>query len=304
MDAGKLSKFANRISFKVNTIPLVLRIFVWIFLWPILLGVFLLRKPNLLFLRVAAAVLVIALFQYQWLSAFYSSFNVARSVDNQPEAQPMPSISAIDSPSDAPSQAPLIPVVKIELSDFQSNCNESRMLGMITVANNGNVDTSGRVSVPVSSFEKYEIPLSGIFLSIEANTKQSIKLESDFECKEGQVFGDPRVDFTYPSGVDASIGVKNAFEWSNFSYKCDSASELISFKATVKNISSNLISAGVIARLSTEEVNYTIDYWSPISKLAPGESREIDFGYDGVCNVQRGGTKGPYEPSFEVVYSY
>ena len=282
-----------------SQLHLALRIPLFVIAWPVLLGLFIFSRGKNKAVALGLLLSLTLFIQIPWVTAIaggsildrlniFSSENGSSTKDGLGSSDPA-----------------LSPVISVSYGAVTTNCTESYMTGTLEVKNSGNTPISGRAEVPVSNYEKFMIPLSGVFLDLAPGSTTVISLESGQECKAGQVVGQPTTAFTIPSEVKLqTLNLLDSFEWSAVKAICDKESELISLKATVRNISEFTLTAGIEANLANGERQSFNSFYGTIYKLPPGETREIDFGYGESCEKGVRGFPGPYTTVFETRFTY
>ena len=309
--ADRLTGIANVASEKVSSLNWLIRIPIYLLLWPSLLIIRIARIEFNLILRYAAIIFLFFLVQLPWLSgvtAMFSTSNVNRSEigqSNKDEVVPTPSSPAEQNPVEA--------VVDVNYQNFETNCDSDYFSGSLEIVNSSNVSVSGRVDVPVKTYEKFMIPLSGVFLNLPADSSTVISLTGKTECKKGQIVGEPEIVFTFPSSRGLQeVNRLDAFKWSNVSATCDAPSGLVRLRATALNTTSLELTAGIQAYLANGPLSdgqkragsKGTSYFGTIDRLKPGESQVVDFGYGDSCIKGRKGFDGPYFTEFETIFTY
>ena len=294
-----------------SRLHIALRIPLFILFWPCLIGLYIFSENRNTKVNIAALIALTLLLQLPWLSALAEKSQINRIT---------PSIKSVDLPfsgsgnsGSAIPEPTVSPIVNISYGAVTTGCSDYFMTGTLEVINKGNTPISGRAEIPVYTYEKFMVPLSGIFLNIPPDSSTVIALEGGEGCKAGQEVGSPSTVFTIPSNDSLeTLNQLDAFEWSAVKASCDAGSGLVKLSATARNVSQYILTAGIEARvtngpLSQGEINAGLKgtaYFGTIYKLAPGQSRVIDFGYGGNCIKGRKGFDGPYATEFETRFTY
>ena len=286
---------------KFSQLNLALRIPSYIVSWPILLGLYVFSRSKNTILNLCVLLSLTLFIQVPWVTSIagvssIDRFNIFSSKDD--------SLST-DQSNDGFANPTISPVISVSYGAVTIDCAGSEISGTLEVKNSGNTPISGRAEIPVTTYEKYVIPLSGVFLDLAPGSSTVISLEGAQGCKAGQVIGQPTTAFTIPSQVKLqTLNLLDAFEWSAIKAICDKGSELISLKATVRNITEFTLTAGFEANLANGERGSFKSFYGTIYKLGPGEIREIDFGYGESCQKGVRGFQGPYTTQFETRFTY
>ncbi len=294
-----------------SRLHIALRIPLFILFWPFLIGLYIFSENRNTKVNIAALIALTLLLQLPWLNALAEKSQLNRIT---------PSIKSVDLPfsgsgnsGSAIPEPTVSPVVSISYGAVTTGCSGYFMTGTLEVTNNGNTPISGRAEIPVFTYEKFMVPLSGIFLNVPPDSTTVISLEGGEGCKKGQTLGAPTTVFTIPSqdGLK-TINQFGAFEWSAVTASCDKGAGFIKLVATARNTSEYELTAGIEARvtngpLSQGQINAGVQgtaFFGTIYKLAPGQSRVINFGYGGYCVKGQKGDDGPYSTEFEVRFTY
>ena len=294
-----------------SRLPIALRIPLYFLFWPFLLGLYIFSQSRNTKVNIAALIALTFFLQLPWLNALAEKTQLSRIT---------PSIKSVDLPFTSSSKSgssipePTVsPIVNISYGAVTTGCSGYFMTGTLEVTNNGNTPISGRAEIPVNTYEKFMVPLSGIFLNLPPDSSTVISLEGGEGCKKGQTVGTPTTVFTIPSQEGLkTLNQFDAFEWSGISVSCDKGAGLIKVVATARNTSEFELTAGIEARvtngpLSQGQIDAGVQgtaFFGTIYKLAPGESRVINFGYGGNCIKGRKGFDGPYAAEFETRFTY
>jgi hypothetical protein len=310
MSTGLIEKFNQGWGW-FKQLPITPRVLGFLLAWPLLLGLFIFNKVKNPVLKVTSLVLILLFLQIPWFSSLASIAGFEQSKTSTQGTK----IDSENSPQQAaqPEEEPVTPTVKISYGAVTTSCSGYNMAGTLVVTNNGNTRISGRAEIPVKTYEKFMVPLSGIFLNLPPDSSTVISLEGGEGCKKGQIVGTPETVFTIPNENNMeTFNHLDAFEWSAVSAVCDSASGFVRLKATARNTSQYLLTAGIQAHLANGPLSQgEIDagfkgtsYFGTIYKLPAGASAEIDFGYGGHCIKGRKGFDGPYITEFETRFTY
>ena len=294
-----------------SNLHLALRLPLFAIAWPVLLGLYLFSRGRNTKVNSGVLIALIIFLQIPWLSSIADLANIDRS---------SVSSSVEESNSDNSTKEELItpspkvsPVINLAYGAVTTDCTDYFMTGTLEVRNSGNTPISGRAEIPVSTYEKFMIPLSGIFLDLPPDSFTVISLEGGEGCKKGQKIGKPATVFTIPSQENLrTLNQLNAFEWTNVKATCDGPSGFVRLKASARNTSEFTLTAGIEAYLANGPLSQgQIDagargnsYFGTIYKLGPGETGEVDFGYGDSCIKGKKGFDGPYFTEFETRFTY
>lgn len=282
---------------------------------PLVASLFILKKNLNSWIKYGLIISLVLFVQIPWMNGLVNFVSQPGSeLSNMESNKQTPSVQNSPSPIVSATPDPIIvPEIKLEYKNLTTDCSESYMRGTLEVSNLGNIYISGRVEVPVTTYEKFMVPLSGIFLDIAPLTSKFIDLESKAGCKKSQKVGEPATVFTIPSLDNLErINVPDAFKWSGISTFCDGPFGRVNLKATVKNLSDSQLTAGINAYLSNGPLSEGSkkaglkgnSLLATIYKINPGESRRINFGYGSSCIKGAKGFDGPYFVEFETVFTY
>ena len=282
---------------------------------PLVASLFILKKNLNSWIKYGLIISLVLFVQIPWMNGLVNFVSQPGSeLSNMESNKQTPSVQNSPSPIVSATPDPIIvPEIKLEYKNLTTDCSESYMRGTLEVSNLGNIYISGRVEVPVTTYEKFMVPLSGIFLDIAPLTSTLIDLKSKAECKKSQKVGEPITVFSVPFLENAkTINIPDAFKWSGISTVCDGQSNFVKLKATVKNLSNLQLTAGVKAFLSNGPLSEGSkkaglkgdSMLATIYKINPGESKRIDFGYGSSCRKGVKGLDGPYFVEFETVFTY
>lgn len=317
---------------QLKTLPWPIRYLFNFFLWPVTLTFISFQRFTNKFVKISLAfVLSVVVLPLWWivLAGVYvgianpsSEITTANEKSEIATTSPQPENSASDvgekivPSNEAQSQLDTSssnPQIEISYSQLSTSCDDYYFAGSLKVTNESNVPVTGRVEIPVETYEKFIIPLSGVFYDLQPSESQIITLEGGEGCKEDQVLGDPYTVFTIPSESNLNtINRLNAFTWSNESISCDGPSGLIRLIATVRNDSEFTLTAGFQAYvLNGEQPESYVEagvkgtsYFGSVYQINPGEERKVDFGYGGFCIKDRKEFDGPYAVEFETRFTY
>ena len=278
--------------------------------WPFLLGLSVFSRGKNSAVNYSVLVALVIFLQIPWLTSMaeIANFGQSQISDNTTTQKVDTSEEAASEPSPTAS-----PVIEVAYGAVTTNCDDYFMTGTLEVKNLGNIPISGRAELPVSTYEKFMIPLSGVFLDLPPESSTVINLEGGEGCKKGQVVGKPVTVFTIPGTENLStLNLLNAFEWKFVSAVCDKGSGFVRLKAIATNTTSYTLTAGIQAYLANGPLSQGqkdagvrgTSYFGTIYKILAGESREIDFGYGDSCIKGRTGFDGPYFTEFETVFTY
>ena len=288
---------------RFSQLNLALRIPSYIVAWPILLGLYVFSRSKNTILNLCVLLSLTLFIQVPWVTSIagvssIDRFNIFSSKDNALSTDQSNDGSANPNPT-------ISPIISVSYGAVTIDCAGSDISGTLEVKNSGNTPISGRAEIPVTTYEKYIIPLSGVFLDLAPGSSTVISLEGAQGCKAGQVIGEPTTAFTIPSQTKLqTLNLLDAFEWSAIKAICDKGSELISLKATVRNITEFTLTAGIEVNLTNGERESFDSFYGTIYKLGPGETRAIDFGYGESCQKGVRGFQGPYTTQFETRFTY
>ena len=290
---------------------LAIRLPLFAFAWPILLGLYLFSRSSNNKVNGGVLLALVIFLQAPWLSSIAEFANFDSSRISSGIKELTPNISGNnESATPTPSVSP---VVSVSYGAVTTDCTDYYMGGTLEVRNSGNTRVSGRAEIPVTTYEKFMIPLSGVFLDLPPDSFTVISLEGGEGCKKGQVIGEPSTVFTIPSDENLkTLNQLNAFEWSAVKASCDGPSERVSLKATARNVSEFTLTAGIEAHVANGPLSQgQIDaglkgtsFLGTIYRLGPGETREISFGYGDSCIKGKKGFDGPYTTQFETRFTY
>ena len=307
----RITDIAVGVSEKIKTLKIVFRIPIYLFFWPLILTLSVFRSKFNLLVKYIVAALVILLIQIPWISGIAGMFS--SSAPKLTVDQPLEDSESLIEPMVPTGKSESTPIVVVAYQNLTTTCEGRYIAGSLEILNKSNVKVSGRVDVPITTYEKFMIPLSGIFLDVPSESSTVIALEGGAECKKGQKIGEPKIVFTIPSSNSlANVNLKEAFEWSNVSAICDASSGLVKLKATALNVTEFELTAGIQAYLANGPLSEGqksagargTSYFGIIDRLKPGERRVIDFGYGDSCIKGRKGFDGPYFTQFETVFTY
>ena len=282
-----------------SQLHLALRIPLYLIAWPVLLGLYIFSRGKNKAVGLGLLLSLTLFIQIPWVASIAGGsildrLNIFSSKDGSASTDGLGSLDP-----------KISPIISVSYGAITTNCEGYNMSGTLEVKNSGNTSISGRAEIPVFTYEKFMIPLSGVFLDLAPGSTTVISLEGGEGCKAGQVVGQPSTAFTIPSEVKLqTLNLLDSFEWSAVKAICDKESELISLKATVRNISEFTLTAGIEANLATGERESFKSFYGTIYKLGPGETREIDFGYGESCQEGVSGFQGPYTTAFETRFTY
>lgn len=296
---------------RFTNLSIPLKAIIIIFAWPLVLTFYVWSRNFNIFLKVTAIIFFVLFLQIPWIDSFVTavSDNSTSSKDVEKVKDPL----EVETVEEVSEPVAVDPIIKVEYKNLTTNCDEYFMTGTLEVTNLGNVPISGRVELPVDTYEKFMIPLSGVFLAVSPSSTEVINLEGGEGCKKGQKVGEPTTVFTIPATNNLeSINIRDAFEWSKVSAICDAKSGFVRLKARVLNVSTYELTAGIQAYLANgplseaqKEAGFKgVSYFGTIYKIKPNESREIDFGYGSGCIKGRKGFDGPYFTEFETIFTY
>ncbi len=302
-------KLANAWS-SFSRLHIAVRIPFFAVAWPFLLGLYIFSRGKNSAVNYSALVALVIFLQIPWLTSMaeIANFGQSQISDNATTQKVETSEEVTSEPSPTAS-----PVIKVAYGALTTNCDDYFMTGTLEVKNLGNIPISGRAELPVSTYEKFMIPLSGVFLDLPPESSTVITLEGGEGCKKGQVVGKPVTVFTIPGTENqGTLNLLNAFEWKSISAVCDKGSGLVRLKATATNTTSYTLTAGIQAYLANGPLSQGqkdagvrgTSYFGTIYKILAGESREIDFGYGDSCIKGKVGFDGPYFTEFETVFTY
>jgi hypothetical protein len=296
--------------FSFSRLHLALRIPLFGLAWPVLLGLYIFSRGKNSALNYGALVALVIFLQIPWITSMAEVVNVSKSETTNSampqEREPSEEVTVEPSPTSSP-------VIEVAYGAVTTNCDNYFMTGSLEVKNLGNIPISGRAEIPVSTYEKFIIPLSGVFLDLPPDSFTVIALEGGEGCKKGQVIGKPATVFTIPSQEKLqTLNQLDAFVWTNVKAVCDAPSGLVRLRASARNNSEFTLTAGIQAYLANGPLSQgQIDagargtsYFGTIYKLAPGETREVDFGYGDGCMKGKKGFDGPYFTEFETRFTY
>jgi hypothetical protein len=293
-----------------SRLHLALRIPLFGLAWPVLLGLYVFSRGKNSAVNYGALVALVIFLQIPWLTSMADLVNVGedKTTNIAITQQGKPSDEVTSEPSPTAS-----PIIDVAYGAVTTNCDNYFMTGTLEVTNLGNIPISGRAELPVSTYEKFIIPLSGVFLDLPPESSTIIALEGGEGCKKGQVVGKPSTVFTIPGTENLeTLNLLNAFEWKSVSAVCDKGSGFVRLKATATNLTHYTLTAGIQAYLANGPLSQGQkdagvrgnSYFGTIYKLEAGKSREIDFGYGDSCIKGRTGFDGPYFTEFETVFTY
>lgn len=294
-----------------SRLSIALRVPLYFLFWPFLIGLYIFSQSRNTKVNIAALIALTLFLQLPWLDSLAEKSQVDR-LNFSFKSVDLPFIGSSNSGSRLPDPT-VSPIVKISYGAVTTTCNDDDITGTLEVTNNGNTPISGRAEIPIFTYEKFVVPISGLFINLPPDSSTVISLEGGAGCKKGQSVGTPRTVFTMPSedGLK-TINQLDAFEWSEVSASCDKGAEYIKLVATARNTSEYELTAGIEARvtngpLTESQINAGLKgspFYGTIYKIAPGESRVIDFGYGGYCVKGQKGDDGPYSTEFEVRFTY
>jgi len=302
-------KFAN--------LHLALRLPIIFIAWPILLGLYVFSRSKNEIVNFTVFFSLIVFFQIPWIASIAERADLNRSsISTSGEESKSKESTKVgtDEKEESASPSPtLSPVIDLSYGAITTDCTNYFMTGTLEVKNSGNTPISGRAEIPVSTYEKFMIPLSGAFLDLPPGSSTTILLEGGEGCKKGQVIGKPSTVFTIPSQNNMeTLNQLDAFEWSAVKAVCDKGSGRVRLKATARNTSEFTLTAGIQGYLANGPLlqgqidagNKGTSFFATIYKLDPGENREIDFGYGDGCIKGKKGFDGPYFTQFETRFTY
>jgi len=294
-----------------SRLPIALRIPLFILFWPFLIGLYIFSENRNTKVNIAALIALTLFLQMPWLNALAEKSQI-NSLDISFKSIDLPFTGSSSSGSRLPDPT-VSPIVEISYGAVTTACNDDDITGTLEVTNNGNTPISGRAEIPVFTYEKFVVPISGIFLNLPPDSSTVISLEGGAGCKKGQTIGEPRTVFTMPSqdGLK-TLNQLDAFEWSEVTASCDKGAEYIKLVATARNTSEYELTAGIEARVTNGPLTESqmkaglkgSPFYGTIYKIAPGESRVVNFGYGGYCVKGQKGDDGPYSTEFEVRFTY
>jgi hypothetical protein len=296
---------------KFSNLHIAIRVPIYVFLWPVLLGLYLFSRGRNNKVNAGVLLALIIFLQVPWLSSIAEFANFDSSSISSGIKELAPNNSANNEPT-APTPT-VSPIVSVSYGAITTDCSDYFMGGTLEVRNSGNTPISGRAEIPVTTYEKFMIPLSGVFLDLPPDSFTVISLEGGEGCKKGQIIGEPSTVFTIPSDENLkTLNQLNAFEWSAVKATCDGPSGRVSLKATARNVSEFTLTAGIQAYvangpLSQGQIDVGLkgtSFFGTIYRLGPGESREINFGYADSCIKGKKGFDGPYTTQFETRFTY
>jgi len=323
---SKIDSAIARLNERYRKLPKLARVVVLVGFWPsvVMIGIF--RRSTNTLLRTVLGFFVVVFLQIPWLGTLITSVSEASSGRSDVPAQDASIGSqeenvviaeggsdAEDLPRAVPTTIEVDPIVKIEYRNLKVDCEGSAIVGSIEVLNLGSTSISGRVEVPVETFEKFMVPLAGIFLDVPPSSSSIISLEGDKECVEGQTIGEPDTAFTIPSANEfRTWNLLDAFAWDNVKVSCDYKSAFIQLEARVTNTSPYELTAGFEAAVQngppTDYEKQTgasgTTFRASVYKIQPGESKVVKFGYDGFCLDGFDGLDGPYKTTFRTIFTY
>lgn len=294
----------------ISRLHLAIRIPLFVLAWPVLLGLYLFSRGKNRAVSYGALVALVVFLQIPWLTSMAEITNFGQGQTREGTSPQQQEIFSEVTSEPTPTASPII---NVEYGAVTTNCDEYFMTGTLVVKNLGNIPISGRAEIPVSTYEKFIIPLSGVFLDLPPDSSTVIALEGGEGCKKGQVVGKPSTVFTIPSSENLqTLNLLSAFEWKSVSAVCDKGSGFVRLKATATNTTSYTLTAGIQAYLANGPLSQGqkdagvrgTSYFGTIYKILAGESREIDFGYGNSCIKGRTGFDGPYFTEFETVFTY
>ncbi|KGA20204.1 hypothetical protein GM50_3005 [freshwater metagenome] len=296
---------------KFSKLHIAIRLPIYVFLWPVLLGLYVFSRGRNNKVNSGVLLVLVIFLQVPWLSSISEFANFDRSSISSGIKELTPNISGNNEPA-TPTPS-VSPVVSVSYGAVTTDCTDYYMGGTLEVRNSGNTPISGRAEIPVTTYEKFIIPLSGVFLDLPPDSFTVISLQGGEGCKKGQVVGEPSTVFTIPSDENLiTLNQLNAFEWSAVKATCDGPSERVSLKATARNVSEFTLTAGIEAfvangPLSQGQIEAGLkgtSFLGTIYRLGPGETREISFGYGDSCIKGKKGFDGPYTTQFETRFTY
>lgn len=294
-----------------SRLHVALRVPLFLLFWPFLIGIYIFSRSKNTLINFGALISLTLFLQIPWLNSI-ADFGNFDNLSESIKSQGLP-FSGPDSSGSVNPEPTVSPVVKISYGAVTTSCTDYYMTGTLEVTNSGNTPISGRAEIPVFTYEKFIVPLSGIFLNLPPDSSTVISLEGGEGCKKGQTVGSPTTAFTIPSQDSLkTLNQFDAFEWSEISASCDKGAEYIKLVATARNTSEYELTAGIEAfvangPLTQGEIDAGLrgeNFFATIYKLAPGESRVINFGYGGWCEKGKKGEDGPYITEFETRFTY
>ena len=296
---------------KFSNLHIAIRLPMYVFLWPVLLGLYVFSRGRNNKVNSGVLLALVIFLQVPWFSSIAEFANFDSSSISSGIKELTPNISGNNEPA-TPTPS-VSPVVSVSYGAVTTDCTDYYMGGTLEVRNSGNTPISGRAEIPVTTYEKFMIPLSGVFLDLPPDSFTVISLEGGEGCKKGQVVGEPSTVFTIPSDENLeTLNQLNAFEWSAVKAMCDGPSERVSLKATARNVSEFTLTAGIEAFVANgpltqgqiEAGRKGTSFLGTIYRLGPGETREISFGYGDSCIKGKKGFDGPYTTHFETRFTY
>ena len=296
---------------KFSNLHLAIRVPMYVVLWPVLLGLYVFSRGRNNKVNGGVLLALVIFLQAPWFSSIAEFANFDSSSISSGIKELTPNISGNNEPA-TPTPS-VSPVVSVSYGAVTTDCTDYYMGGTLEVRNSGNTPISGRAEIPVTTYEKFMIPLSGVFLDLPPDSFTVISLEGGEGCKKGQVVGEPSTVFTIPSDENLeTLNQLNAFEWSAVKATCDGPSERVSLKATARNVSEFTLTAGIEAFVANgplsqgqiEAGRKGTSFLGTIYRLGPGETREISFGYGDSCIKGKKGFDGPYTTQFETRFTY
>ena len=300
-----------------GNLHLALRLLIIVIAWPILLGLYVFSRSKNAIINFTAFFLLIVFFQIPWIASIVEQANLTpmstSTSGEKSKSKDLPKVEKEEKEEFTSPSPTVSPVIDLSYGAITTDCTNYFMTGTLEVKNSGNTSISGRAEIPVSTYEKFKIPLSWIFLDLPPGSSTTILLEGGEGCKKGQVIGKPSTVFTIPSqGNLETLNQLDAFEWSSVKAVCDKGSGRVRLKASARNTSEFTLTAGIQGYLANGPLsqgqidagNKGSSFFGTIYKLEPGETREIDFGYGDGCIKGKKGFDGPYLTQFETRFTY
>ena len=174
----------------------------------------------------------------------------------------------------------------ISIAIVAQSCEYSSPLVSVSVLNTGRDVVSGGVFVPVDLGEGGYVPLFGSFLSLEPGDSTEIELTSLDDC--GGVFeaGVPSAARLFTPGYRPEPIPDPAVEWTDLSIDCDRSIDAYEGVGLVENLTDEVVTGGFFLVVEHSDRSFNDRLGAVVERLAPGERREVTFGFEAPCPAE------------------
>lgn len=156
----------------------------------------------------------------------------------------------------------------------------------VSVLNTGRDVVSGGVFVPVDLGEGGYVPLFGSFLSLDTGDATEIDLTSLDDCGEVLEVGVPSAARLFTPGYRPEPLPNPAVEWTDLSIVCDRSIDAYEGRGLVENLTDEVVTGGFFLVVKHSDYSAGDRLGAVVERLAPGERREVTFGFEVPCRAE------------------